>query len=189
MKKLFVLGIAVLFLSGCIGVSPKADFYTLQTVQAKPVTQVSMQVAVEPVKIPAFLDRPQIVTLKENNISLNFSETSRWAESLSDLLQRTLINDLTVLMPQSVIVPKTFSRTDAKVIVFVNVNQFDAVLGQRLTFGARWSLIDQNGNTIYQTQTVISKDITTDYSDLVLKQSEIMGQLSALIAKKIVSVQ
>ncbi len=189
MKKIFAL-MVVFVLVGCIGgYSAQSKFYMLKTSDSEPITKQSYKIGVEPVKIPAYLDKPQIVMMQPDGITLQISETNRWAENLSTLLQRTLIDDFSVRMPKASVQAKAFNREELDYIVFVNVNQFDGVFNSRLTLKVNWTLMNDKGDTLYYTQSVLTASLSDSYDDLVLQQSELWGQLSGEIAKKIVSLK
>ena len=86
------LGVAgvcfALIVGGCMSIpnSPTPRFYALSAVNENQVTKrINMSpgvlIGIGPVKIPEYLDRPQMVT-KENQGTLKFDEFDRWGESL-----------------------------------------------------------------------------------------------------------
>ncbi len=189
MRKIFVLTTA-LFLSGCFGgMSPQSTFYTLKPMAQEAVSSRALSVAVEPVKIPAMIDRPQIVTMQSNGITLHFSETNRWAENLSTLLQRTLVGDLVVLMPKSSVQVKMFSREGVDYTVYLNVTQLDGVLGNQAILKAHWTLLDKNGKTVFQSSADLKAPVGENYDDFVLTQSNLLAELAEKIAQKLANVK
>ena len=57
-------------------------------------------IEVGPVKIPEFLDRPQMVT-KDKEGTLKFDEFDRWGESLDLGVARLIREDLTAMLPEA----------------------------------------------------------------------------------------
>ena len=147
-----------------------------------------LQIAVEPIKIPAFLDKPQIVTLTNDGMQLNIAETKRWAEPLSAMIQRVMINDLAYRLPNSEVRPKTFTRDKYDYILYIDVNKIDASFNKELILSVWWSLIDKDGKTVYRTQTTLKDNLSDNYDDLVLKQSQLLGRLSDIIVQKIIQI-
>src|SRR5664279_3044471 len=95
---LFTLAIFMVLLTGCAS-SPSSKFYQLNPGQNK--TSVtgdvsldqSQVIAIGPVRIPDYLDRPQIVTRSGKN-ELKLSEFDRWAGSLESDVNRVLVEDI-----------------------------------------------------------------------------------------------
>ncbi|MCB2185228.1 MAG: PqiC family protein [Deltaproteobacteria bacterium] len=94
-----VLGLA----PGCLGSSPRTQFYMLNSL-GTPATdspagpeKTARVVAVGPVELPAYLDRPQIV-LRQGPNQLEFTEFEHWAEPLDKSFSRVLLEDLTNLL-------------------------------------------------------------------------------------------
>ncbi|MBE6449282.1 MAG: membrane integrity-associated transporter subunit PqiC [Alphaproteobacteria bacterium] len=185
MKKLPLL-ITTLILSGCIGTSPQSQFYMLKSINEQSISKKQLQIAIEPVKIPTYLDKPQIVSFEKDSFQLNVSETKRWAEPLNEQIQRVIINDLSNLLPQSLIRKKTFSQEKYDYIIYVDIHQLDATFNQNIELSVWWSLLDKNGNIIYKTQTKLTEKLSSEnYEDLVALESQLIAQLSQKIAKEI----
>ncbi len=102
---IIVCVVSGLFLSGCISVSgsPNSRFYMLKAVSEEQAGQrldipSDVIIAIGPVKIPEYLNRPQIVTQDKNGL-LNFAQFDRWAEILDVGMARVIIRDLRVMLP------------------------------------------------------------------------------------------
>lgn len=117
-----LLSFLLLSLTGCIGGStPPSQFYLLEPINesvnsafgifAKPV------IALGPVRIPRYVDRPQIVTASGKN-AYQLSELNRWAESLDGNISR-------VLAPVDVVLVNSSHRArQAQLRVLVNILEF-----------------------------------------------------------------
>jgi len=80
-------------LTGCLGRSPSVDHYMLGTSEG-PSTAVGQSTAdvavlVGPVRLPAYLERPQIVRLEARG-EIEFDEFSRWLGGFEENLLRSL---------------------------------------------------------------------------------------------------
>jgi uncharacterized lipoprotein YmbA len=186
MKK-FLLLIITIILSGCIGSSPQSQFYMLKNISKESISKKQLQIAVEPVKIPTYLDKPQIVSFKKDSFQLNMSETNRWAEPLNEQIQRVIIADLSTLLPKSLVRNKTFSQEKYDYIVYVDIQQLDVTFNQDIKLSVWWSLLDKKGIVIYKTQTILSEKLSSDsYDNLVALESHLIAQLSKKIAEEII---
>ena len=101
MRKLWLF-FPVLLLSACIGTSRPARFYNLQAenIGAYSNAAVRADIGVREVKIPDYLDKPQIATLKSGGVEVDISELNRWSESLSTMIQRVVADDLGYNLPK-----------------------------------------------------------------------------------------
>lgn len=90
MKKRFCLIFAAAVFMGACGFSRPSTFYVLdnsvlpeQSVTLKSADRIL--IGIEPVFIPNYLDKPQIVIRQADSVTLTASEFNRWAEQLSDV--------------------------------------------------------------------------------------------------------
>jgi hypothetical protein len=97
-RSLVLAGLLVSAAAGCAR-SPQAHFYTLapmaQTSAA--TTPPAFSVAVYPVTLPEFVDRPQLVVNSENS-RVQVLEMDRWAEPLKNAIPRLLAENLSRLL-------------------------------------------------------------------------------------------
>jgi uncharacterized protein len=138
-----------LALTGCLGSSRPARFYTLEPAQVRDVPgsgATDVTLAVGPVELPDYVDRPQIVTRTGAN-ELVIAEFDRWGGSLDNQITGSLVaalrdrlasRQIAVAPWRSAIVPGANPYR-----VAVSVSRFDAVPGQSVVLQARWELIAQ----------------------------------------------
>ncbi len=142
-------GIFILTLSGCLSVpnSPNSRFYTLQSIDDNQAAQKfdiasGLIIGVGPVKIPEYLNRPQIVTQDKNKM-LKFAEFDRWGEPLDSAICRLINECLTVMLPSAAIrlfpwnldIPVDYQ-------VVIDIVQLECDLEQDLYLSAQWSVIN-----------------------------------------------
>ncbi len=103
----------------------------LSTVAGPPVTEKinippGVIIGIGPVKIPEYLDRPQIVT-KTKDKMLNFAQFDRWGESLDLGLARLIREDLTIMLPGAKLTLYPWNPSMAvKYQIAIEVIQLDA---------------------------------------------------------------
>ncbi len=87
--------------------TPEARFYVLRSLIEPPAapapTEVGGPVGVLPVRLPGYLDRPQLVTEMALD-QVKVDEYARWAEPLPAAVTRTLTENLAILLPESHVV-------------------------------------------------------------------------------------
>src|ERR1035437_3968195 len=138
-----------LLLSGCLSIpnSPTPRFYTLSPVNEKQESKKinitpHVIIGVGPLKIPKYLDRPQIVT-KTKEKMLQFAQFDRWGESLDLGLARLIREDLTVMIPGAKLTLYPWNPSIAvKYQVVVELVQMDSELDRDMFFVAQWMIID-----------------------------------------------
>ena len=188
-------GCVALLLGGCISLpnspmSPTPRFYMLSAINE---TQVSKKInitpgviiGVGPVKIPEFLDRPQMVTKDKEGI-LKFDEFDRWGESLDLGVARLIREDLTVMLPGAKLTLYPWNPSIAvKYQVVVEVVQLDSELDKDMSFVVQWMVIDvQNSKTVIIKRSEFRQPIIPqNYSGLAKTLSTACASLSSQIAQ------
>lgn len=187
MKKLFAL-IAVVLLGGCLGgFSSPSRFYSLtaQTPAAQTFKSARIFVGVEPVKVPVYLDKPQIVTRNANQVELSISENNRWAEPLSDAIQNTLATDIGSALPDAVVKPSSFRKEGFDYIVWVEITKFEGIWNENVVLEAWWSILDNDNKLIARDKVALSRPLGDTYDNLALQQSGLIGELAEKIAARL----
>jgi len=187
----------VLMLTGCVSVSqsPNPRFYMPSPMSKEEAVKKidivpGVIVAVGPVKIPEYQDRPQIVT-KNKNGTFNFAQFDRWAEPLDSTLARLISDNLVSLLPAASfqLFPCSFAiPLDYQVIV--EVTQLDSQLDQELALTAQWSIIDaKNRKLLLTTRSQFTQPINPhDYFGLTRALSLACSALSRQIAENLASI-
>jgi uncharacterized lipoprotein YmbA len=194
---MFILGLIAVVLCGCAS-SPSSRFYILSSLKnlepEKPTVSAApaIVVAVGPIVIPDYLDKPGIVTRFSKN-ELNVNEYHRWGGDLESLLSRTVIENLSALLPVdrfSVVrwspgiqapVPITYRLT-------VDLMRFDASPNDAAFFEASWMLYGNEKEPILIRRSVISAPVKgTDYDEMVGAMSKTIEDFSREIADAVKS--
>ena len=187
MRKLWLF-FPVLLLSACIGTSRPARFYNLQAenIGAYSNAAVRADIGVREVKIPDYLDKPQIATLKSGGVEVDISELNRWSEPLGTMLQRTIAEDMALVLPRAAVKGQMSVREKFDYTVSVEVNKFDGQFGGEAVLEAWWYIRDAQGNTVVRKRTELSEQLGKTYDDLAMVQSNLIAKLSRQIALQIV---
>ncbi len=178
--------LALFFLTACIGTSLPTTFYTLRSEKPEQIFQTKVTIGIDPVKIPAFLDKPQIVVRQKNDIQLKFSETNRWSEPLSSLLQRTLTEDIAQALPKAEVKSKTSARERFEYIVSVEISDMTGTFNEKMTLNAWFTITDQAGAMLTRRKVILSEKLGDTYDNLVIIQSDLIAQLADKIIQQII---
>lgn len=180
-RVLFIL--SLLLLGGCFGgESAPSKFYTLQGESKVPVlSQTKMSVGVLPVKIPDYINRPQIVLNGKGN-EMDLSEINRWIDSLTVLGQSVLITDLQTALPNAYVKTKGYDNERFNRLIQVEVAQMDGKLGQKAYLSAWWAVLNTNGTEIYRSRFEASESAGDSYETYARAQSVLWENLALRIA-------
>lgn len=185
---------AICLLTGCVSVSnsPAARFYKLRAIEEREVVQKynipsDVIIGIGPVKIPEYLNRPQIVTVDEKGM-LNFAQFERWGELLDLAIARTLDENLGVILegeniqmyPWNVLMPVQYQ-------VILDVIKLNSRLDKELVLAVQWSVMDlKNKNMAFTKRSVITPPILPqNYSGLTAALSSACATLSIEIAEEL----
>ncbi|MBL7151884.1 MAG: membrane integrity-associated transporter subunit PqiC [Candidatus Omnitrophica bacterium] len=189
-RNIIACGLLIFVLSGCVsaGSTPNARFYMLKPLGEEEVTQKfdipsGIIIVVGPVKIPQYLDRPQMVTRDEEGM-MNIAQLERWGEPLDSGIARLIIEDLNLILPGAnfEVFPCNFAiPLDYQVIA--GVMQLDSNLQKDLVFVAQWSIIDADSRKMLFTKRseLVEPIDPHSYSGLADALSKAVASLSAEI--------
>jgi len=193
-KNYLSLGVLYLALivSGCLSIpsSPTPRFYALSAVNENQVSKKiniasDVLIGIGPVKIPEYLNRPQMVTQDKKKM-LQFAQFDRWGGSLDTGLARLIREDLTVMLPGAKLTLYPWDPSIAvKYQVSVEVVQLDSKLDKDMFLVVQWMVIDvQNSKTVIIKRSEFRQPIVPqNYSGLAKTLSTACASLSSQIAE------
>lgn len=183
-----LLTLALTGLSGCFRSGKPDHFYMLRAV-AEPARAAPLRegplVGLGPVRIAAYLDRPQIVTAASGQ-EYRLSEEHRWAERLDDNIARVSAQNLSAYIPSERIVPHPWPREpkpDVQVAITIQELHLDPLGEVRMS--ALWTLRygkDQAFNRQFACRLPAS---SADYALMVEAESQCLARLNRDIANAI----
>jgi uncharacterized protein len=178
-----------LTLSACSPKTRPAKFYLLQPITQPSINQRDTEIShakligVGPVEIPAYLDRPQIVT-GGGGAEIQLDEFQRWGEPLRDNITHVLTENLSALIPGNHLLAFPWNRNlvlDYQ--VEVQITRFHVDAEGHCELKAQWSIIRQNKSQWikeFQEKIAVSGE---DYGAKVAAQSKLLVDLSKAIAE------
>lgn len=192
------LAIALSFALAACGQSKPSRHYILtaqQPAMAAGEPAVSAQgiaVGVEPVEIPKYLDKPQIVTTGTSN-QIQLGEFDRWGEPLGRNITRVIAENLSgALESDRIFQIAERRRSDLDFILEVEIIRFDLELNGQSLLIARWSVLDRDrDNELLVVRSSYSHPVPEqeDYNMAVAAMSANLGELSDEIAAAIATLQ
>ncbi len=179
----------LILLGGCTGTQLQKVYLVNPVFEsvAAPASGPCISLGIGPVRMPDYLDRPQIV-MRTTRSELLLARFDRWAEPLTDTLPRVLAQNLSRLLciktvslyPFRPSVPKDY-RLDVEVI------RLDGMRGHEVTLEAWWSLSDGPGKKVQVSKRSKLTEPTqgNDFEALVEAHSRVIGSLCRDIAQAI----
>ncbi|MGG1946397.1 PqiC family protein [Trinickia sp. NRRL B-1857] len=179
-----IAAICAAALAAC-GSSPPTRYFSLDAVApAAPVAASSMPpVQLGAVRVPAALDRPEIVA-QDARYQLAIRENDHWGAPLAPMIRHTLAQDLlTRLPPGSFVLPGAPAPPGARGIV-VTVLDLRANANGRMTFEGSWTLTAGEPAAAVMTQEVsLSEPMPSAASpEIADALSRVLGRLADRIA-------
>ena len=191
-KKRSIFLLACFISAGCLSLEARPDPSRFFALTSLPRTGQSAENAggtnalvlgIGPIKIPGYLDRPQLVTrLSQNRFGI--AENDRWAEPLEENFLRVLSENLSVLLQTDRIVAYPWERNQRPTYqVQLDVLRFEPKQEQVVELWARWIILDESRKIVISKETYLTrpaKDKSTEAS--VAAMSETVAGLSREMA-------
>lgn len=188
MNRLPWLVVLLVALAGCAR-TPPAQYYLIYAPEAATAGNADgPRIGLGPVRLPAYLDRPQIVSWASTT-RLHLSNSHRWAEPLQQSVARALLGHLAGALPDAQIVPWPWrgAHSPPRQIV-VDVQRFERAADGTLHLDARWTAQSSDGSAPRAFDSAIALPVSgaaDDYDALVAVASAAVAALAQDIADRL----
>jgi uncharacterized lipoprotein YmbA len=199
--RIFLAGVIAASMTGCSYIAkailaPQKDiskFYLLtptadsaaQTAAAPsaPSTTGDFTIGLGPIKLPPYLDRPEIVTRAANN-RLELSKEDRWGESIQNGFTRAMERNLAAQAGAAIVVFPWYSTVHIDMQVQIDVYRFETDAQGTATLSAKWTILDSTGkNILYTVESNLTQPSKPgDNTEAAAALSRTIGELSGQIA-------
>jgi hypothetical protein len=182
-RRRLMIGMGLLtVIDGCT-TSPNSRFFTLMPQQATQAGRAPATVAVKPVELAKYLDRPQIVRFT-SAYELKIADLERWGEEMRDMVTRVLIENLSLRLPASQIAASSSPVTmRADATVEVDISRFDADQSGTIFLEARWAVQRGTQPARFGSDRISIQPDSPSVPDFVAAMSVALGPLSDRIAQ------
>lgn len=188
MRRLPLAFAAALLAASCFGGSAPRFFALSSASNAAPLaSQPELGIAVGPVDVPRYLDRPEIVSRDGAN-RLTVADDHRWAGSLRSDIQRVVADELGRLLGTArVAVYPDQPRFPASYRVLLDVREFEAVSDQTVRLRIRWTVAAvPDGHALAVEESVVERPLASSgYDAIVAAESEGLVELVQKIAARV----
>lgn len=184
------LALAAAIAAGCSS-APPVRFYVVAPLAGPAPAQRAPgpAVAVAAVRLPEYLERPQLVT-RSGDHRLQLEEYHQWGGNLGKDLTRVMAENLSLLLGSDAVVaaPHTL-RTRPDYRVEVEVLRFERAADSRVHLSAKWWLRrGADGATLASPTTVLASEPLPESAGAeltVAAMSGVYGELSRVIAQAV----
>ena len=156
------LGLAglVLVVAGCVSLkrTPEGRFFVLDARVQPPPAAARQEpvglVGIESVRLPDYLDRPQLVTWAASS-ELTVDEFLRWAEPLEDGIARTVATNVAALLPEYQVVRRPWpGRARTRCRVQLEIREFGLGRDGIVQLNGRFALLPDHHELAFVVHTV-----------------------------------
>lgn len=187
MKRLTPLLIFILPLGGCTlsQKSAPSQYYVLPSPQASVAHASTLKriIGIDPVKLPKYLDRPQLVTLTAPG-ELKLAEFHRWAEPFSAGFTRVLTGSLATRLPDSLAITLPARYLSPEWVLDIRINDF--LVGENdCHLRADWRLSDKGKTLTWQHEDIHLPRRNDDLETLPKTMSEAIDTLAERIVERL----
>jgi uncharacterized lipoprotein YmbA len=186
----------VLAVAACSLVAPPKYFLLNASAPSRPMAATAAAtprrtLAIDPVALPDYLNRLEIVTRTAGN-SLTVSDSEKWGERLQSGIDRVLVLDLGALLAGDGIVVASGAQTrdiDYELAVFIDA--FEREPGGNAVLAARWTIRDGRRSTALTRGQAVYSEPTEgpDFAAQVAGMNRALGRLTADLAAAIRAVR
>ena len=172
-------------LTGCFRNTVPDQFYMLRAADFAGQSVINGErpmVGLGPVRIPAYLDRPQIVTATSGQ-EYRLSEDHRWTERLDENIARVSAQNLSALIPTDRIVMHPWPReSQPDVQVGISIQEMHVDPRGEVRMSALWSLRQGKSDVTHHRFNCHLPASTTDYAQMVEVESQCLIRLNREMA-------
>ena len=177
---------------GCsLGRSPRPDFYMLSSpvenvVQSGKEKISGPRVAIGPVSIPGYLDRPQLFLRDGNDVKVELAEFNHWSEPFGEGVTRVLCDAVSAsLTPRKGLASPMRSQQPFQWRIAVDIARFDGAPNGSVILDAGWSLVNESGEELKSGRFVQHAPAGPDIPSMVQAQSALLAQFGAALGHMI----
>lgn len=182
--------IVLLAVGGCsLGRSPRSSFYMLTspaetTVPAERFAVTGPRVAVGPVSVPGYLDRPELFLRKGNSTNVELTEFHQWSEPITDGVTRVLCDAISAsLAARKGLAFPLRSPLHPQWRISIDITRLDGSLKGEVLLDAGWILADEQGTEVRSGRFVRRAPAGETITTLVQAQSALLAELGATLGR------
>lgn len=189
-RRVFLLGLALVLLAGCAGNVKTTSHYSLyapQAVGGGTPADGGLAVSVGPVTVPDILKQTRIATGGEGG-RYDLAEYHRWSGEVDRDMSRALAEQLSRLLgTENVSIFPWDQHLSPRFRVLADVLNMGGTIGGEATLSVRWIVLDEKGDgePVIRRSDLSEPSATADHSGWVAAQQRNIEKLGGFIADMI----
>lgn len=192
LKLILMAALPALLTAACSSAPSTVHYYVLNPVATKAeatAKQRSMAVTVLLLRMPQYLDRPQIVTRSGDN-ELQFAEGDRWGGNLRKNMQQVVNGNLVQLLAaSSLYVQPADSNVAPDLEVELEITRFERFDDGKVHLSANWQVVNRSSKVLSRHASDLAEPVAgSDYDRTVAAMSRLLATLSREIAEEVVAL-
>jgi uncharacterized protein len=182
-RRLVLGGFAMVAALSACSSSPSPQLYTLAARPAQPVGRFNGTIALKRVAVAKYLDRMQIVRFS-SPYEVSASEFNLWAEDLTDMTTRILVESLAKLLSGSQVYSDSTAMTlpPADVTLEVDIDRFEPDAAGTVVLAAQWVAQRKERADPLRSMQITVAPKSADITAQVAAMSDALAQLATRIA-------
>lgn len=182
--------LAMLATGGCsLGRSPRPNFYMLSspvesTIPPGQEKLTGPRIAIGPISIPGYLDRPQLFLRSGNSVQVELAEFNQWSEPMAEGITRVVCDAVSAsLAPRKGMAFPMRSSQPAQARISIDIARFDGAPNGTVLLDAGWTLINEHGDEVRSGRFVQQAAAGPDISSMVRAQSALLAQFGTALGQ------
>jgi uncharacterized lipoprotein YmbA len=192
---IIALLLSLLVMSGCLGLGKgtvvSTKMYVLRALDTAERQDAvagldALIIGIGPVKMAAYLKRPQIITRVDDN-EVRLADFARWAEPLEDGIPKVLAENVSVFLgTEKVLTAPWRMDLDIAYQVLVNVTRFDAQFDGDAVLTVRWGVVNGQRESLFTRMSTYRKPVIgQSYGAVVAAENQVLEDFSRDVAEAI----
>jgi uncharacterized lipoprotein YmbA len=170
------------------GLAPETGLQSLAESAAMETTGPRRVIGLGPVRIPGYLDRPQIVTGATGN-RLDLDEYHRWAEPLRDTLGRVLSENLAARLPKDHLLTFPWNRAlTPDYQIEIDIARFHVNAEGVAELWATWSVLQRNQPVLLKKSRIAQPVRGNDTDARITAQNLVLGRFGRELAEALTAL-
>ncbi len=185
MNKLCIT-LLMLFICSCNVTKP--NFYQISNTENINIIDSKNKkiIYIKPVILAKEVSRPQIITLGNNNNQLNVAENHRWISSLNNLIQNSINQNMSKMLPNAYIENTSGLDKNYNYIVEISINSLIGKLDNQVDLVSTYKIKNNQNKILYRGKYITNCTTESTYSSYVTAINEVVYKLSTDITNHIV---
>lgn len=184
-----LMSLCILLTVSCTSSGPATSYYSLfasKSIERVHLNSSEISIGVGPILLPEYLENPAVVSLSRSQI-VRVSGYHAWAGDLKDAMSRVIAQEVsTALSADKVWAFPWDNRVRPQYQIRIVFEEFSGIRGGQVSLRAKWSLLNQRGDTVllFATEQFSSNTSSESVDTYVAELNQLLNQFSLRVAEE-----